>query len=129
MSFFSSVFKLKKKSILEFFILNKMTLPIKNLSTFSHANFDDIEMLKNSFNDLIISEVPHKKYSFVFKLEHKLTNDQVEQVVIIDEEFAESEREIINIIMDLYESEAKDWVSKPESKVIKVDFKAKYKNE
>jgi hypothetical protein len=129
MSFFSNIFGLKKKSILEFFILNKVTLPIKNLSTFSHANFNDIEMLKNTFEYLNISELPHKKYPFVFKLEHRLSNKQIEQVIIIDEEFVENEREIINIIMDLYESKAKDWSSKLENNVIKVDFKAKYKEE
>lgn len=108
--------------LLDFFLLNKLTLPVQRFTTISHASAHDITFLRNKFGDKFIhTHLPHTKYESFWKLAYKL-----QTVIIVDETDADDDiKEIFKLMMVIYESKPSDWARKLSDNVIKVDFTRK----
>jgi len=107
---------------LTFFLLNKLTLPVLQSATISHASALDITQLREVFGDeFTYEQMHHIKYKCFWRLKYK------SQTVAIVEESPEYDfDEIFKLMMVIYNSEPNDWVRKTKTgNVIEVDFTRK----
>lgn len=111
-------------NIFNFFVYNKMTFPIKNNVTFSHANLEDIDYLKNSISSLSCEYIPHKKYNEMVYLLRQHIGETVLLVYFIDEAMVDTDLEICTILIELMNSKKSDFINQTEN-LITIDFKNK----
>lgn len=86
----------KELSLIEYFTTNKLTLPVRNNSTYSHANTADIEFLQKNLKNFSIQAFKFKQYKSIY-----LLNNNDEFVVIVDENVISNPSEIFKILFEL----------------------------
>lgn len=110
-----------KLTLLGFFTINKFTFPIKNFITYSHANVNDIEFLRNNLKNFTFSKIQHKDFDFIYKLNNMLDSGIVETVIVVDESGVKDENEVISTLFSILNSTKSSFIEKTDN-VIKVDF-------
>jgi hypothetical protein len=86
----------REPSLLEYFTTNKLTLPIRNNCTYSHANTSDIETLQHELLDFSIQPYKFKNYIGIYLLTNK-----TESVIIIDENVISTPSKIFEILLEM----------------------------
>ena len=105
---FFNIFKKKeKKTLIGYFLSNKLTFPIVQINNmhlvFSHGNSQDVSILCEQFPELKVTKISHKKYDCVVLLQLK-----TQLALIVDEYYCDN---IINTLLDIRNSDVTDWLN------------------
>jgi hypothetical protein len=120
-NFFTKHKENKKISLLGYFVIHKITLPIINNTVYSHASVEDVKLLMTQLPDMKINSVEHKDYDFIFELTN--VNDSIlETAFIIDEDQLNTINDMFNILIDIALPK-KEEASKSSDNIVYVNFK------